>query len=168
MNKYYVYSIVNKQTSEIEYIGESGLSPNLRFNNHLASNGKFAGRRDEVEMKIIESFATKKEAYEYQNKLQKEMGWVSDREKSINNSRDKNNEFFIHGKESRKKRIETRKRLYGIPIMVYKKKNGIFVKQYQCIVDACDELDVDRRNVNKCLNGIRYKSVGGYVFKYKN
>jgi hypothetical protein len=103
-----------------------------------------------------------------QNKLQKEMGWLSDKEKSINNSTDKNNKLFLNSKKSKKKRTETRRRLFGIPIIVYKKKTGEFVKQYQCIIDACDELDVDRRNVNKCLNGIRYKSVGGYVFKYKN
>jgi hypothetical protein len=168
MNKYYVYSIVNKKTADIEYIGESGLSPNLRFNNHVAINGKFAGRRDEVEMNILQRFATKKEAYEHQNEVQKEMGWLSDKEKSINNSTDKNNKLFLNGKKSIKKRTETRRILFGIPIMVYKKKTGKFVKQYQCIIDACDELDVDRRNVNKCLNGIRYKSVGGYVFKYKN
>jgi predicted GIY-YIG superfamily endonuclease len=168
MNKYYVYSIVNKQTSEIEYIGESGLKPNLRFNNHLASNGKFAGRRDEVEMKIIESFATKKEAYEYQNELQNKLGWLSDKDKSIINGKDENNKLFVNSDKAIKKGTETRRRLFGIPIMVYKKKTGEFEKEYQCIVDACDELGVDRRNVNKCLNGIRYKSVGGYIFKYKN
>lgn len=170
MKQFYVYKIVNKKTNQIEYIGESGLPINRRFNNHV-SNSKYAhftGRRNEIEMHILKRFNTKNEAYKYQCKLQEKYGFKTDFEKLQEASINEDGIRRVHTQASNEKRKKTMQELYSNPILVWKKLTGKFIGEFQSMNEVINELDVDRRNVHKCLNGIRYKSVSGYIFKYKN
>jgi aspartate carbamoyltransferase regulatory subunit len=69
--------------------------------------------------------------------------------------------------EALAKRSKTRLEKGGTAVLVYNKKTGQFVDEYKSIQQACVALNADIRNVIKCLNGIRYKSVNGYIFKKK-
>jgi predicted GIY-YIG superfamily endonuclease len=77
-DKYFVYEIVNTMGT-IEYVGET-YDIEQRFLNHISKSGKFYKRQDII-INIVAEFATRKEAYAYQCKLQNEYGWESDVEK---------------------------------------------------------------------------------------
>ena len=81
-NKHLVYELVNLMGT-VEYVGET-VNARRRFNNHKSNSkgngsGKFYGRQD-IFMNIVKDFDTKKEAYDYQIKLQKDYGLVTDDE----------------------------------------------------------------------------------------
>ena len=83
MKKCYVYELYN-QVGTIEYVGES-VNPKNRWYQHICKskdkkNGKFFGR-DDIKMRIVKEFDNKKDAYDYQCKLQKEYGLFTDSEK---------------------------------------------------------------------------------------
>lgn len=59
--RHYVYEIVDRQTGDILYVGETA-NPSRRLNDHVAKRGKFAGRRAEIEMRLHSHYATRKEA----------------------------------------------------------------------------------------------------------
>jgi predicted GIY-YIG superfamily endonuclease len=171
MKKHKVYVIKNKTTDEILYIGETQ-HPSLRLNNHVCNgssngSGTFAGMRDKIKMEIVKEFDERSDAFAYQCKLQTEYGFLSDcemlRQKCIN----EHGQYFITLPEVIARRTKTIKEVLGIDIVVYEKKTGKLVKEYQSMNEACIELGVDKRNAVKCLKGIRYKSAGGYIFKYR-
>ena len=85
----YIYELFNTK-GEIEYVGES-INPHKRFINHKAnSNGNGSGKfynRPDISMRIVAQFENKKEAYQYQIKLQKEYGLETDNEKRAINCR---------------------------------------------------------------------------------
>lgn len=172
MKEYKVYTISHKKTGEILYVGETGLPLNRRLNCHVAKSkkpgsGKFAGMRDEIEMKVIEIFNTKSEAYKYQCELQEKYGFKTDFQKLQEASINEDGIRRVHTQASNEKRKKTMQELYSNPILVWKKLTGKFIGEFSSMSDVTNQLNVDRRNVHKCLNGIRYKSVSGYIFKYK-
>lgn len=78
----------------------------------------------------------------------------------------------IQGVEERKKRSELMK---GIPLdeEVYAKirkpvkqytKEGEFIKEYSSMLEAAQELGIDRGTISKCVAGKR-KTAGGYIWK---
>ena len=141
---YVVYQLVNEK-GEIEYVGNTK-NPNTRLSNHTCINGTFAGRKD-LSLEIIKSgFRKEKTAFDYQCKIQKELGFETDREKWSRNM-----------KEVQKKTTE-RKR---IPIAQYD-LNGNFIKKYPSILSAQKELKI--RTVWNVVNG-HQKSTKGFVFK---
>lgn len=172
MKQFYVYTITNNKTGKIEYIGESGLAMNKRLNCHVShtkhsGSGKFAGRRNEISMNIIKRFDTKSEAYAYQCELQKQLGWETDAEKAIKGTIDSDGKLLMLSKEVVKRRIRTMIERHGVPIIAYDKKTGVLVNEYESISEAAINLKIDVGNLNRCINGIRYKSVGGFIFKKK-
>lgn len=171
MKEYYVYKIVDKKSGNIEYIGET-CNLNLRFNCHVTNSkfsgsGRFAGRRNEIEMKVIKTFSDKKEAFDYQCKLQKELGFKTDLEKTQSAIRAADGTLHIHSAEAKAKSAKYKREIFGIPVIAYCKKTGKLIGEYETINDAAAELNADAGNVNRCVNGIRYKSVNGYIFKKK-
>ena len=74
----HVYELINT-LGTVEYVGETD-NPPRRFKRHLSKQGKFRGRLD-LHMHIVNSFATKKEAYAFQNELQKAWGLQPDNER---------------------------------------------------------------------------------------
>jgi predicted GIY-YIG superfamily endonuclease len=171
MKEHYVYKIVDKKSGNIEYIGET-CKLNLRFNCHVANtkfagSGTFAGRRNEIEMQVIKTFPTKKEAFDYQCKVQKELGFKTDSEKTQAAVRNADGIFHFHSAEAKAKAAKYRREVIGIPVIAYCKKSGKLIGEYQTIHDAAAALNADVGNVNRCVNGIRYKSVNGYIFKKK-
>lgn len=172
MKQFYVYTITNNKTGEIEYIGESGLPMNKRFNCHVAhtkhsGSGKFAGRRNQISMNIIKRFDTKSEAYAYQCKLQKQYGWETDYERLLKITTDSSGNLLMLSKEAQERKRKTQIEKYGVPIIAYDKKTGALVNEYQSISEAAINLKIDVGNLNRCINGIRYKSVGGFIFRKK-
>jgi len=170
MKQFYVYTITNNKTGEIEYIGESGLPINRRLNCHVAhtkfsGSGKFAGRRNEISINIIKRFNTKSEAYAYQCELQKKYGFETDYQKALKGTVDANGKLLMLNKDCQERKKRTIIEKYGVAIIAYNKKTGAFVNEYESINHAADELNIDAGNLNRCINGIRYKSVGGYIFK---
>jgi hypothetical protein len=51
------------------------------------------------------------------------------------------------------------------PILQYT-KSGLFIKEWECGKYASMQLNISQGNITSCLKG-RYKSAGGYVWKYK-
>jgi predicted GIY-YIG superfamily endonuclease len=109
MKQYSVYELINLMGT-IEYVGKT-CNPRQRWNAHKCNsndgfNGKFYGRSD-ISMYIVKSFDNKKDALDYEEKLQKEWGFTSDREKR------KKNPIFKKGKiisaETKLKQSEARK-----------------------------------------------------------
>lgn len=46
-------------------------------------------------------------------------------------------------------------------------KNGKFIKEWNCIRDVEKELGINHSNISSCCKGKLYKSVGGYIWRYK-
>jgi hypothetical protein len=162
--------ITEKKTGKVLYIGETGLPINLRLNCHVCNSkkpgsGRFAGRRDEIEMKVIQSFDEKSEAYKFQCLLQTQHGFISDFEKLQNSRYNEDGILYSQLPKANKKRKKTMCELYGRTISVWKKKTGEFVGTFDSFGEMIETLNVDRRNVADCLKGKRYKSVSGYIFK---
>jgi predicted GIY-YIG superfamily endonuclease len=150
--KYKVYKLVNSK-NEIEYIGET-MNPEDRYNVHKSTQGKFYKRND-IEMIIIKSFNSKKQAFNYQCKLQIQYGFKTDIETLTQNA-----------KQGSIKRIQNLKN--GIPhkraIICFNYKTGEYITEFESIRQAERDLNVD--NIEKVLNK-KYKQCGGYYFEYK-
>lgn len=85
----YVYELYNDKDI-VEYVGESN-NPHKRFINHKSNSkgngsGKFYNRPD-IKMRIVAKFENKKEAYQYQIKLQEKYGLKTDTERRAINCR---------------------------------------------------------------------------------
>jgi predicted GIY-YIG superfamily endonuclease len=75
----HVYELINTQ-GIAEHVGETE-NIKRRFYQHTTSKtGKFYGRTD-LFLRVVNSFDTKKEAYEFQNELQKFWGLTPDNRK---------------------------------------------------------------------------------------
>jgi len=82
MKKYYVYELYN-QMGTVEYVGET-TNPSHRMRQHTkykrkGGHGKFYNRLD-IKMHIVKEFDNRKEAWDYQCKLQNEYGLDTDGE----------------------------------------------------------------------------------------
>jgi len=80
--KRFVYELINL-LGTIEYVGETQ-NPSERFNSHTKvkpgkAMRKFYGRQDII-MNIVAEFDNKKDAYDYQCKLQSHYGLITDSE----------------------------------------------------------------------------------------
>lgn len=141
---YVVYQLVNKN-GKIEYIGHTK-NPHSRLHNHIDKNGRFAGRTD-LSLEIVKSgFRKKNRAFEYECKIQKQLGFETDREKWSRNM-----------KEVQKKTTEQKR----MPIAQYD-LNGNFIKKYPSILSAEKELKIT--TVWNVVNGVQ-KSTKGFIFK---
>ena len=157
MKKHYVYEIVNLMGT-VEYVGET-INPKNRFQSHKCSrisngSGKFYKRSD-VFMNIVCEFDNRKDAYDYQCKLQKEYGFKSDREKSANAGILGKEYGYLGGLKIKK------------PVIAYCKVTKNIIKEYDSITAASNELKVNLGCIHSILHGKR-KSSGGYYFEYKN
>ena len=142
MKKWFIYEIINLMGT-VEYVGESS-QPELRFRRHKWKRGKFYNRHD-IFVNILDiEFNSKKEAFNYQCKLQNEYGLLSDLDK-----------YFVSRNELEK------------PILVYYYKSKKFKGEYKSISEAYRKLDLPSiGNISMVLNGYR-NHTGGYTFKYK-
>jgi predicted GIY-YIG superfamily endonuclease len=172
MKKHYVYIIRSIQTNKVEYVGEC-INPRLRLNSHVANtnsagSGTFAGRRNEIQMEIVKEFDNKSEAFKYQCELQKQYGFETDAERIMKQTKDSSGNLLMLSKDAQERKRKTQIERYGVPIIAYDKKTGQLVNEYESISQAAEELNIDCGNLNRCVNGIRYKSVGGYIFRKNN
>jgi len=143
---YVVYQLVNEK-GEIEYVGNTK-NPNTRLSNHTCINGTFAGRKD-LSLEIIKSgFRKEKTAFNYQCKIQKELGFETDREKWSRNM-----------KEVQKKTTE-QKRISIIGYDLLGNEIGIFTSAYE----ASKKLNIYPSLIWNVVNG-HQKSTKGFVFK---
>jgi len=143
---YVVYQLVNEK-DEIEYIGNTK-NPNTRLNNHICINGTFAGRKD-LSLEIIKSgFRKEKTAFNYQCKIQKELGFETDKEKWSRNM-----------KEVQKKTTE-QKRISIIGYDLLGNEIGIFTSAYE----ASKKLNIYQSLIWNVINN-HQKSTKGFVFK---
>lgn len=54
------------------------------------------------------------------------------------------------------------------PIKQFDKK-GNFIKIWDCAIDAANELNIDRANINHCCNHKpNHKTAGGFIWRYEN
>jgi group I intron endonuclease len=44
--------------------------------------------------------------------------------------------------------------------------NGVFIKTWDCIKDIKKQLNIDSGSISNCVNGIRQKTAGGYIWKF--
>ena len=143
---YVVYKLVN-QENQIEYIGHTK-NPKTRLRNHTCINGKFAGRTD-ITLEIIKSgFRKKNRAFEYECKIQNELGWESDKEKYSKNMKE------VQKTTTEEKSIET----------VAYKTTGELVGIFPSIIEAGRKLGINNSLIHNVITG-KQKSTKGYVFK---
>ncbi len=143
---YVVYQLVNSK-NEIEYIGHTK-NPDTRLRNHTCVNGKFVGRTDLILQIVKSGFRKRYRAFEYECKLQKKLGFQSDREK-----------YIRYMKQVQKRTTEQK----SIPIIGYDlsgNEKGIFNSAY----DASRKLGIYPSLIWNVVNG-HQKSTKGYVFK---
>ena len=143
---YVVYQLVNGK-GEIEYVGNTK-NPNTRLYNHTCKNGTFAGRKD-LRLEIVKSgFRKEKTAFNYQCKLQKELGFETDMEK-----------YIRLGKSIQKIGTDCRK----VKIAAYK-TTGEFLGIFATIKDAANNFNLHTNLVWLVTNN-KQKSTKGYIFK---
>jgi predicted GIY-YIG superfamily endonuclease len=143
---YVVYQLVNEK-GKIEYVGNTK-NPNTRLSNHTCINGTFAGRKD-LSLEIIKSgFRKEKTAFNYQCKIQKELGFETDREKWSRNM-----------KEVQKKTTEQQK----IPIIAYDLL-GNEIGRFSSITETANNFNLHTNLVWLVVNN-KQKSTKGFVFK---
>jgi group I intron endonuclease len=63
------------------------------------------------------------------------------------------------------------KKVWSLPSSVSKPifqydKDGIFIKEWESSLKACQELNIGTGTISSALNG-RYKTAGGYIWKFK-
>jgi hypothetical protein len=101
----FVYELFNLMGT-IEYVGET-CNPKRRFKEHTRNKplkpglGKFYGRADII-MNVLKQFDNRKDAYQYQCKLQNEYGLISDVEVFNKNFRN-GHSGYAHSEESKVK-----------------------------------------------------------------
>ena len=61
---------------------------------------------------------------------------------------------------------ERRAKKHSIPVLQYD-KNGNFINDYPSIKDAERKTGINHQNICNVCRGKRYKSAGGYIWKYK-
>jgi len=143
---YVVYQLINAK-GEIEYVGHTK-NPNTKLLNHVDKNGKFAGRTD-LSLEIIKSgFRKKNRAFQYECKIQKELGFETDKQK-----------FSRNMKEVQKKTTEQK----SIKVAAYK-ITGEFLGIFPSIMETARYFDLHRNLVWLVVN-TKQKSTKGYIFK---
>ena len=174
MKKYYVYEIVNLMGT-VEYVGET-TNPKSRWYNHTrntntSGSGKFANRCD-ILMNIVKEFDNKCESLNYEEELQKEYGFKTDRSKRIIASQ-------IGGNIAKEKHILNldihRKNgaiggnkialIKSIPIVAYTYPDLKIVGKFKSSMDASRNLNIESGVISKILNKKRNSSKG-YTFRY--
>jgi len=154
MKTYYVYKIKEKKTDKVVYIGETQ-NPNARWKLHVSSKGLY--NREEYYMDVIIEFSSKKEAFDYQCKLQKEVGLQTDYEILKING--------LKGALKRAELFKTKKlKTNEVPVLCYQYNTGKYIGEF-CSTRAA-ERSLNVSNINKVLHK-KYKQVGGYYFEYK-
>jgi predicted GIY-YIG superfamily endonuclease len=143
---YVVYQLVNSK-NEIEYIGHTK-NPDTRLRNHTCVNGKFVGRTDLILQIVKSGFRKRYRAFEYECKLQKKLGFQSDREK-----------YISLGKSIQKMGTDCRK----VKIAAYK-TTGEFLGIFPTIKDAANNFNLHTNLVWLVANN-KQKSTKGYIFK---
>ncbi len=141
-----VYKLVNTK-NEIEYIGHTK-NPNTRLRNHVCKNGTFAGRKD-LTLEVIKSgFRKRERAMDYECKLQKQLGFETDREK-----------WSRLMKKVQKKTTEQK----SISIIGYD-LSGNEIGRFNSAYDAGRKLDIYPSLIWNVVNG-HQKSTKNFVFK---
>jgi len=151
MNNFYVYKLVDNN-DVILYIGETFDIKN-RLKTHKGVQGKFHNRND-VNLIIIQTFKSKKDAFDYQLKLQKENGFETDLEKIKRSA--------LKGQEVRMERFRETG-LFKRAVKCYDYKTKQLVASFESTRKAGKVLNV--KNIDKVLNG-KQSHAGGYYFQY--
>ena len=153
MRKSYVYEIVNLMGT-VEYVGET-YNPVYRWKQHTKrkptnGQGTFYNRAD-VFMNVVKVFDTKKEAFNYQCKLQKEYGLKTDYDAMV----------------ERQSIITKIPRKTALPIIANDYETGTFIQEFNSIREAARVLMIkSHQNIRAVLSG-EFKQVKGYTFEYK-
>ncbi len=143
---YVVYQLINEK-GEIEYVGHTS-NMIKRFRVHKCKNGKFHNRKD-ISYEIVKSgFNTKLEALDYECKLQKELGFETDIEKSSRFCKS------IQEKGTDAKRIA----IIGYDLL------GNEIGIFSSILEASQKLKIHTSLIWNVVNG-HQKSTKNFVFK---
>lgn len=142
---YVVYQLVNKK-GEIEYVGHTS-NIKKRMYNHFDKTGRFNNRKD-ISYEIVKEYKTKNGALKFECKLQKQLGFETDIEKSSRNM-----------KEVQKKTTEQQK----IPIIAYDLL-GNEIGRFSSITETANNFNLHTNLVWLVVNN-KQKSTKGFVFK---
>jgi predicted GIY-YIG superfamily endonuclease len=146
---YVVYQLVNEK-GQVEYIGHTK-NPNTRLINHTCVNGKFVGRTDLILQIIKSGFRKRYRAFEYECKLQKELGFQTDKEKSSKFCKS----IQQLGTDSRK-----------VGIIAYDLQ-GNKLGEFSSILEASIKLNINHSLIHNVITG-KQKSTKNLVFYRKN
>ena len=146
---YYVYAIVNNK-GEYLYIGETK-NPYKRFCLHVCKNGSF--KRNEVEMKILHEFSSKKEAFEKQCELQKMYNLLTDTEKCAESA------SLVKDTSYRKTSIKNK-------VLVFDINTNILIGEFDNQSKAAQALNISQTLISYILLG-KQKYSKKYRFEYK-
>jgi predicted GIY-YIG superfamily endonuclease len=174
MKTYYVYEIINILGS-VEYVGQTS-NLKARWYNHTknikgSGSGKFYNRSD-VFINLVKKFDNKSDSLNYEEELQKEYGFTTDRSKRRKSA-------IIGGNAAKAKNIQNldihRKNgtiggnkialLRSVPIVAYTYPDLKMVGNFNSSMDASRNLNIGGGEISKILNKKR-NSVKGYTFRY--
>ena len=139
-----VYLLRNTNTGEVEYVG-STQNPKRRLFQHTKAKpgyskgeGKFYGRTD-LELVPVKEFTDRSEAFQYEGKLKLQYGFEWTEMMNLKSAK---------------------------PIKIFNYKTNELVGMYDSLFDACNQLNVDKGNLSRVVNGIK-KQTKGYYGRYE-
>lgn len=83
---------------------------------------------------------------------------------SIKMSGERNGMYGKHHSEESKEKMRDKKQ--GKKVIQYDKQNHI-IKEWDYIIDAEKELNIDRSSIIRCCKG-KVKTAGGFIWRYSN
>lgn len=93
--------------------------------------------------------------------------WVSPRENMNYGTRTERQRLHTDYSADIRKEIARRNgKSVSKPVMQYA-KDGSFIKEYESAKEACRQTGINSSHISECCQGKRYKTVGGYVWKFK-
>ena len=123
---------------------------------------------EEVRKKIREKMIGRKLSEESKQKMSESQKakWSDEfrEEWSIKMSGERNGMYGKHHSEESKEKMRDKKQ--GKKVIQYDKQNHI-IKEWDYIIDAEKELNIDRSSIIRCCKG-KVKTAGGFIWRYSN
>lgn len=167
MKEYKIYKLIEPETNIVKYIGCTTSKLNERLSQHIYdSKTKNSFKSVWIKSLLEKGLKPKIELIETcieENWIQKEQYYINFYYKDLTNFT-KGGDGMILSRQISSIRNSSEKKF--VKIQQYTLE-GVYVKTWNSVKEACEELNLSRTSMGNCLNN-RSKSCGGYLWKYFN